>query len=865
MNHVVKFALLSALCIPGSAQAQDAPLPPAPDAPAPGQGSPGPAPEQPEQAPPAGQTPAPGEGDEPPPQAPDAGAPAPEPAPVADSGPPEPSEPAPQGESQAAEEADPFAAAEAEADDPFASAEAEAEDDAGKADDEVAAPGPDDEVIEPEDDLFQVDAVDVVGVLVEDERKAPGSLHVLDEEDLARFERDDVHQLLLDVPGVYVRQEDGFGLRPNIALRGTNPERSKKVTLMEDGVLFGPAPYSAPAAYYFPLITRMTSVEVAKGASAIQYGPQTVGGSINLRTREAPEDKFAAFVDLAAGTTNYGKAHGYFGWGSKYFGFLFEGVHLQSDGFRELDGGGDTGFSKQEGMLKLRFNTDPGAEVYHRFELKVGAALEDSNETYVGITQADFDANPQRRYGATQLDRMEWWRTQGELRWLWGVGDSFELDTRVYRHDFHRVWNRMDRFTGMCGARGLYDRINAIVPDALNEPCVDLLRLQRTSEELGASLLQAGNDREFFSQGVQTKARFAFKTGDFGHELEAGARAHVDEIDRLHGSRQFDIVQGADDQLVLSDPIIPNQDSITKDERVRTWAIALHLADEVTFGKLSVTPGVRLEIIRSHYDARIEGRQDTDQNLEIVLAGLGVHYALTDDLGVLAGVHRGFTPVPAQASLTGDGQAEKAINYEAGVRYLTARSRAELIGFANHYSNYVVDAGAASATDELTGTGAALAAGVEVSGQHQFKLPAKLALPLWFSYTFTDHQFLTDIETRQYQAVLGSTQVPASSPLPGIPNHQLALGVGLARQDLLGIDISLRVLGETREVSTDPSVHTDAYAQLDATAYVYVIPSLKGYAKVDNITNAQPVVSHFPFGARTGRPTLIQLGIKWEL
>ena len=55
----------------------------------------------------------------------------------------------------------------------------------------------------------------------------------------------DIQKILTAVPGVYMRTEEGYGLRPNISIRGTAIERSAKVAIMEDGVLVAPSPYTS--------------------------------------------------------------------------------------------------------------------------------------------------------------------------------------------------------------------------------------------------------------------------------------------------------------------------------------------------------------------------------------------------------------------------------------------------------------------------------------------------------------------------------------------------------------------------------------------------------------------------------------------
>ena len=116
-----------------------------------------------------------------------------------------------------------------------------------------------------------------------------GASYYLSSEELQAFNYIDINRALKSVPGVNLYEEDGFGLRPNISLRGTSPQRSSKITLMEDGVLIAPAPYSSPAAYYFPSVARMQAIEILKGSSQVTW-PLYHGGVINLVSRRFPKN-----------------------------------------------------------------------------------------------------------------------------------------------------------------------------------------------------------------------------------------------------------------------------------------------------------------------------------------------------------------------------------------------------------------------------------------------------------------------------------------------------------------------------------------------------------------------------------------------
>jgi Fe(3+) dicitrate transport protein len=720
---------------------------------------------------------------------------------------------------------------------------------------EAAAESEESEEVEAEEDALVLDEeslrIDTVLISAEDLARVGGAAQRLDEEDLEALEYDDPNSVLQQVPAVFIRREDGYGLRPNIGIRGANSERSKKITLMEDGVLFAPAPYSAPAAYYFPIASRMVGLEVFKGPAAIRYGPHTVGGAVNWITRSIPGDQ-AGGVDLNFGSYLTGKLHAYYGKSWDHFGFLVEGVQWQSDGYKQLDGGGNTGFNKSELMAKARVNSDFAKSTYHALHVKAGYSRERSNETYLGLTDEDFEDTPNRRYAASALDQLNWNRTQGQLRYRLEVSDEFDLTATAYRHDFSRAWQKFNAFADPTPVAEILAN-----PTGRREVFYDILRGDADTATAEEELLIGTNDRTFVSQGVQLRSNFRTIRKRWENELRFGARVHHDSVVRLHTEEPFAMEAG---ELVATGA----PEEITTHNHGRTMAYSAYLLDEFRAWRITAAPGIRAEFV----DSALTDRQadETASNFQTAfLPGLGVHFAITDDFGALAGVHRGFSPVsPGQPD---DVKPELSTNYEAGVRFSRPKSRSlvEVVGFFNDYQNLLGECSFSAGCDEAQvddqfNAGQVWIWGAESVLSHEFDAGGGFLFPARLAYTYTDSRFRAGFQSDNPQFGL----VEEGDELPYVPRHQGSLRLGV-RKAGFSFNVAGTYVSPMREEAgqEEDALRTDPQVLVDVLAGYDVFDGLTVYGKADNILNQRPIVSRRPLGARPARPFMAQLGVKY--
>jgi Fe(3+) dicitrate transport protein len=679
---------------------------------------------------------------------------------------------------------------------------------------------------------------------------ATGSGFVLNKAALEQFEFDDIHRVLQSVPGVYIREEDGYGSRPNIGLRGATSERSSKIALMEDGVLIAPAPYSAPAAYYFPNVSRMTQVEVFKGPSAITYGPNTVGGAINMLSRSV-NTKDSGELDLALGQQNYGKAHGHYSKNIGNFGLMLEGVHLRAEGFKTLSNDNNTGFVKNEILAKAHyeFADDPYNQ---QVQVKAGYSEEVSHETYLGLTDVDFTDAPYQRYAASQNDKFDWEHLQMQGSHYIEINPDVTLLTQIYRRDFNRDWDRLNSFVS---SRSI-DRILAAPETGLNERFLRILKGETDSVTADETLILTLNDRTFYSQGIQSKLSWDSKLGEADITVDAGLRIHQDQVERFNRARYFDMVSG---QLQYAG----QTDEITTSNKDTTTAIAAFVNSKIQLGNLHTSFGLRIENIEGESNNYLAQTQQNNSDT-VVLPGAGMFYQISPELGLVAGINKGFVPnSPGEAS---DIEPEESWNYELGLRASVANWQIEVISFFNDYSNLkgscTFSSGCKTELDVEFNGGEVDIYGAELSANGQFEFANGLTLPIKIAYTRTQSEFQSSFDSSFSQ--WGNVSV--GDELAYLPENQFNLQVSLTGENWQ-LDLAYKYITEMSEAAGTgvelAGLMTSDISQIDLAAWYQINAALKIYAKLDNLTDETNIVSRRPFGARPSKPRQIILGAKY--
>ena len=693
-----------------------------------------------------------------------------------------------------------------------------------------------------------------------------GSAHFIGPDQLKLFSYSDIERVLRAVPGVSLQLEDGYGLRPNISIRGVSTERSGRVTLLEDNVLIAPAPYSAPSAYYFPTPGRMHAFEVVKGPAAITQGPYTIGGALNMVSMPIP-DRAEGRVFIETGQEASHRLHATYGSRLDYgFGFLLETHQWLSDGFQSVDRSNrDAGLNVQDYTVKLGYAP---ANSRHAVELKFQYADQRSNQSYLGLTDTDFRNNPTRRYGLSALDKIDTEHKQVILRYNFALSEALSLSATAYNNDHKRTWFKTEGIDldGSPNAQALRRTSWSSIIRAVNTgSAVSGVAASRLQQILDGDLDTApgsiqirSNAREYFSRGIQLGLNWSGMTGPLRHSLEIGLRYHQDEEDRLQRNSSYRQLNGA---LQLSDRgVLGNAGNRVQEAQ----ALAVHIYDTIEYGRWVLTPGLRLESIdqkRTRYrGGRNRSFRDSRENdTDVLLPGFGAIYTLDERQSLLAGIHKGFTAPSNSPGV----REEEALNYEFGYRFNDGERQAEIIGFWSDYDNLLGECTASSGTNCSVGDAfngdAATVQGIEVALSGNLAADSAYRVPVALSYTYTDAQFDTDIADTDFFGDVGK-----GDPIPYIPEHQMQLSLGYESSNW-GAYLNTRYSSAVcTRAACGAFQKTDSSLVVDLSGNIQLSEAVNVFARIENLTDEQDIVARQPYGARPNKPLTAFIGARFD-
>jgi Fe(3+) dicitrate transport protein len=442
----------------------------------------------------------------------------------------------------------------------------------------------------------------------------------------ANVARDVERQILGRIPGASFSETQGAGFPSNgVGFRGLDPTQSVEMHIQQNGVSIAGDLFGYPETYFTPPSEALDRIEVVRGAGSLAFGPQ-VGGAINYVVRRGAVNTRPTFSVQQSGGTNgllnsFNSLSGGAGaW--TYYGFLHyrgeDGWRPNSD-YRQLTGYGSA-------QARLTDKLAIGVE-YTRYRNRIHMAG--------GLSDEQFAADPSQSFRARNWLASPW--NVAALRATMDFTPRARLETVLsyLDSDRHLVWRNEDGGPAAADSTGPRELERETFKNWTLES-----RLRVDHHVFGRSAVLATGVRG----GLNRMRRFEGAEGSAAHDFDM--RIYGADWER---ALRFSTTNGA----------------LFAEELLRLTT------------RLSVTPGARLEYVRS----TATGYTDVDSSFaprayRYPLLGIGAQYLTSASTELYANVSQAYRPV-LYASLTPFGSvtgvdpklhASRAVNTDLGWR-----------------------------------------------------------------------------------------------------------------------------------------------------------------------------------------------------
>jgi Fe(3+) dicitrate transport protein len=415
----------------------------------------------------------------------------------------------------------------------------------------------------------------------------------------------EARQVFSQVPGISIWESDGSGIQIGVASRGLSPNRSWEFNVRQNGYDISADPLGYPEAYYNPPMEAVERIQIVRGASSLQFGPQ-FGGLLNYILFDAPQDKKIQFQTRQT-VGSFGMFNSFNSLGGTIGKFSYYGFYnfKRADGFRA-----NSKYFIHNGYAKF------GYRISERWNLSAENTVMDfKSQQPGGLTDLQFSDN------IKQSNRSRNWMG---IRWImpsvslsYNLNERHKLDVKVF---------------GVIGDRGSIGYVRAInILDTINAATGNYNNRQIDIDK-------------YRNIGAEARYLYNYKIADNKQSLAVGARYYYGNTQRDFNGRG-DV--GSKYNLDLNDSLFGRElDYVNQNA-------AVYAENVFRVGDFVIVPGIRLEVLQSKASGFF-GRNGAgekqfmpDQNRWRVfpLAGLGLEYHFMGTTELYANASQAYRPV----------------------------------------------------------------------------------------------------------------------------------------------------------------------------------------------------------------------------